>query len=289
MRRSIRFLVAALVALSVSVPVALAGAEPATGGSAREPALAGLARAKGPGAPARTEVAASPARTEVAASVSSNIQAAEQVAAAARADVTPAAEIVRVRAGHTVTLRARPSGPAVTEVAQATEFGSPQTLGVVRRQGRWLGVTTAALPNGSLGWVDRRDPGLAIERTRWSIHADVSSRKIFLRRDGRTVRWLDVAVGRPEAPTPTGRFAVTDKLSGGRFGPYYGCCVLAISATQPNTPPGWTGGNRMAIHGTSDPSSIGAAASAGCLRAADGDLQVLMDRVPLGTPVVIRP
>lgn len=280
MRRSIRFLVAALVALSVSVPVALAGAESATGGSAREPALAAPARAAGPDAPTRTEVVAS---------VTSNVQAAKQVAAAARVDATPAAEVVRVRAGHTVTLRARPNGPPAAEVAQATEFGSPQTLGVVRRHGRWLGVTTPSLPNGSLGWVHSRDPGLTLERTRWSIHADVSSRKIFLRRDGRTVRRLAVAVGRPEAPTPTGRFAVTDKLSGGRFGPYYGCCVLAISATQPNTPPSWTGGNRMAIHGTSDPSSIGAAASAGCLRAAEGDLQVLMDRVPLGTPVVIRP
>jgi lipoprotein-anchoring transpeptidase ErfK/SrfK len=44
----------------------------------------------------------------------------------------------------------------------------------------------------------------------------------------------------------------------------------------------------MAIHGTSDPASIGAASSAGCLRAADGDLELLMDRVPAGTPVVIR-
>jgi lipoprotein-anchoring transpeptidase ErfK/SrfK len=277
MRRSIRLLVAALVALSVSVPVALAGAESATGGAARESARA-----------TSTE-SSSPRRAEAATSVASNIEAAQQAVAAARADAAPPAEIVRVRPGHEVALRTRPGGPTAVALADATEFGSVQTLGVVRRQGRWLGVTSARLPNGNLGWVDGRDPGLALERTRWSILADVSSRRILLRRDGRTVRRLDVAVGRPEAPTPTGRFAVTDKLSGGRFGPYYGCCVLAISATQPNTPPGWTGGNRMAIHGTSDPSSIGAAASAGCLRAADGDLQVLMDRVPLGTPVAIRP
>jgi lipoprotein-anchoring transpeptidase ErfK/SrfK len=279
MRRSIRFLVTALVVVSASVPVALAGAEPATGGSAQAAAAA----------PARTAELSAQTRAAVAESVAANVRAAEQVAAAARADAIPPAEIVRVRPGHTVTLRARPHGPARAEVTQATEFGSPQTLGVVRRQGRWLGVTTAALPNGSVGWVHSRDPGLTLQRTRWSIHADVSRRRIVLRRDGRTVRRLDVAVGRPGTPTPTGRFAVTDKLSGGRFSPYYGCCVLAISATQPHTPPGWTGGNRMAIHGTSDPGSIGTAASAGCLRAADGDLQVLMDRAPLGTPVVVTP
>jgi lipoprotein-anchoring transpeptidase ErfK/SrfK len=279
MRRSIRFLAAALVTVAASVPVALAGAEPATGGSAQAVAAA----------PARTAELSAQTRAAATESIAASIRAAEQVAAAARADAMPPAEIVRVRPGRTLTLRARPHGAARAEVTHATEFGSPQTLGVVRRQGRWLGVTTAALPNGSVGWVHSRDPALTLRRTRWSIHADVSRRRIVLRRDGRTVRRLDVAVGRPGSPTPTGRFAITDKLSGGRFSPYYGCCVLAISATQPHTPPGWTGGNRMAIHGTSDPGSIGTDASAGCLRAADDDLQVLMDRAPLGTPVVVTP
>jgi lipoprotein-anchoring transpeptidase ErfK/SrfK len=36
------------------------------------------------------------------------------------------------------------------------------------------------------------------------------------------------------------------------------------------------------------PVAIGAAASAGCLRASDADLRALMRRVPLGTPVFIR-
>ena len=273
MRRSIRFLVAAVAAVSVSVPVALAGAESATGGAVREPAIG----------------ASAPAIAQPGDSVAAKVHAAEQALAAARAAATPPAEIARVRPGRTVALRARPNGRTRLNVGATTEFGSPQALGVVRRRGAWLGVTTAALPNGSLGWVHRRDAGLALARTRWSIHADVSRRRIVLRRDGRTVRRLAVAVGRPGSPTPVGRFAVTDKLHGGRFGPYYGCCVLAISATQPKTPPGWTGGNRMAIHGTDDPGSIGAAASAGCLRAADGDLRYLIDRVPLGTPVVIRP
>lgn len=195
---------------------------------------------------------------------------------------------MRVAPGATIALRSRPNGPVALRVGDSTEFGSAQRLGVVRRHGRWLGVTAAALPDGTLGWVDRRSAGARVERTRWAIHADVSSRTVVLRRSGRAVKRLRVAVGRPGSPTPIGRFAVTDKLAGGNYGPYYGCCILALSATQPNTPPGWTGGNRMAIHGTNDPSSIGAAASAGCLRAADDDLAFLITRVPTGTPVVIR-
>jgi lipoprotein-anchoring transpeptidase ErfK/SrfK len=199
----------------------------------------------------------------------------------------PPSLIVRIDSGATVTLRARPRGRTVLRVGDRTEFGSRQRFGVVRRRGPWLAVTTPALPNGTLGWVHRRSDAVGVERTRWAIHADISNRTVVLRRGGRPVRRLSVAVGRPGSPTPTGRFAVTDKLSGGNYGPYYGCCILALSATQPNTPPGWTGGNRMAIHGTSDPSSIGAAASAGCLRASDSDLRLLMSRVPVGTPVVI--
>jgi lipoprotein-anchoring transpeptidase ErfK/SrfK len=100
---------------------------------------------------------------------------------------------------------------------------------------------------------------------------------------------VHVGIGRPGSPTPTGRFAVTDKLSGAPYGTVYGCCILALSAHQPNLPAGWKGGDRMAIHGTSDPASIGAPSSAGCLRAGDGDLRYLMRRLPLGTPVFIHP
>ena len=99
---------------------------------------------------------------------------------------------------------------------------------------------------------------------------------------------MNVAIGRPGSPTPTGRFAVTDKLPGSRFGAYYGCCILALNGFQENLPPGWQGGNRIAIHGTDSPDTIGAAASAGCLRAADAPLDTLMRRMPLGAPVFVR-
>jgi lipoprotein-anchoring transpeptidase ErfK/SrfK len=251
-RRSTRLLAIALPVALATVPVALAGADSATGG------------------PERGVV-----RSDAASIVPTAIE-------------PPPAQVVRVDAGASVALHTRPGGPVALRAGDKTQFGSSQRLGVVRHRGRWLGVTTPDLPNGKLGWVDRHSAAVQVERTRWSIHADVSDRTVVLRRSGKPVRRLSVAVGRPGSSTPTGRFAVTDKLSGGNYGPYYGCCILALSATQPNTPPGWTGGNRMAIHGTSDPASIGAASSAGCLRAADSDLELLMSRVPVGTPVVIR-
>ncbi|HEX2071091.1 MAG TPA: L,D-transpeptidase [Thermoleophilaceae bacterium] len=275
MRRSTRLLAVALPVALATVPVALAGADSASGD--RDANATPVAQDPPVDVGAATSVAAS---TKAAASV-----AAEALAEAR----TPApAAIVGVAPGRTIALRVRPGGPIALRVGDTTGLGSKQRLGVVRRAGRWLGVTTPELPNGTLGWVERRSPAIEVRRTSWSIVADLSRRTVVLRRAGKRVRRLSVAVGRPDSPTPTGRFAVTDKLSGGDYGPYYGCCILALSATQPNTPSGWTGGDRMAIHGTSDPGSIGAAASAGCLRAADGDLRFLIGRVPLGTPVTIR-
>jgi hypothetical protein len=207
----------------------------------------------------------------------------------------PARPQPRVRGIHriavldgSVPLRTRPNGPVLARASAHTEFGGTRVLSVAARRGPWLGVVATELPNGRLAWVNRRSPALHMRRTAYSLHADLSGRWLELRRHGRRVRRITVAVGRPGSETPTGRFAVTDKLNGRSFGPYYGCCVLALSGHQPKLPAGWSGGNRLAIHGTDSPGTIGAAASAGCLRAADADLEVLMRRVPVGTPVFIR-
>jgi hypothetical protein len=189
---------------------------------------------------------------------------------------------------ETVPLRTRPNGRVIGRAGARTEFGSARALSVAARRGPWLGVVATELPNGRLAWVHRRNRELALRRTAYSLHADLSGRRLELRKGGRRVRRLPVAIGRPGSETPTGRFAVTDKLSGSAYGPYYGCCILALNGHQPRLPAGWRGGDRLAVHGTDSPATIGAAASAGCLRAADAGLRFLMRRVPLGTPVFIR-
>jgi L,D-transpeptidase catalytic domain len=199
------------------------------------------------------------------------------------------------RRGHAVAivrrpvpLRARPNGRVVARAQKRTEFGGARVMSIAAQRGPWLGVVTPELPNGRLAWVHIENRGLDFRRHPLSLHADLSGRWLELRRAGRPVKRITVAIGRAGSETPTGRFAVTDKLSGSSYGPYYGCCILALNGEQPKLPAGWQGGDRLAIHGTDSPSTIGAAASAGCLRAGDADLQVLMRRVPLGTPVFIR-
>ena len=198
----------------------------------------------------------------------------------------PAAHLL-VRVRQPVSVLARPGGAPLATLGQTTVFGSARVLSVVGRSGRWLHVSTTDLPSARNGWLDSSTPGLTIRSTQLSIVISLHDRTLELRRGDEVLHTMTVGVGAPASPTPTGRFAVTDKLPGTSFSPVYGCCVLALSARQTRLPAGWQGGDRIAIHGTNVPSSIGAAVSSGCVHAADGDLRYLMARVPLGTPVTI--
>jgi hypothetical protein len=195
--------------------------------------------------------------------------------------------VVWIRKGAKVEIRTEPGGggEVAKRVGRRTEFGSPSVFGVVRRSGDWAAVMTPYLPNGQLGWV-RLDPRrLDSGRTNRSIVVDLSERRAELRNRDEVEKSFVVTVGAPGAETPTGRFAVTDTFRG-KLNPAYGCCAVAITATQPHLPSGWLGGNRIAFHGTSGP--LGVAASHGCVRAADSDVNTLVNKVPLGTPVFIR-
>jgi len=191
----------------------------------------------------------------------------------------------RVPAGRRVALRARPEGRVLATVASRTEFGSPQTLAVAFRKGDWIAVRSPQLGNRRVGWV--RAKPLRLLRRPDELVVDLSKRELTVRDTNGVDRRISVAVGAPDTPTPVGRFYVTDKLRGADFGSYYGCCILALSGRQPNLPKGWSGGDRLAIHGSPTP-TWGHAVSNGCLHASEPDLRYLMKTVPLGTAVRIH-
>jgi lipoprotein-anchoring transpeptidase ErfK/SrfK len=200
----------------------------------------------------------------------------------ARRDGQPVAVLTRATA-----LRAAPGGRRLAHLPRRTEFGTPTALAAVGARGGWLRVIASQLPNGRRGWIPSSAAGLT--PSPWRLRADLSQRLVTVYRDDRVVRRFAVAVGSPQTPTPTGRFAVTDKLSfiGGSYA--YGCCALALTGRQTHIEPGWRGGNRLAIHGTSAPATIGQAASFGCLRATDADVRWIVRNVYLGSLVEIVP
>jgi hypothetical protein len=198
----------------------------------------------------------------------------------------PSFPIATLVSGHRIALHTSPAGTVFKQVGDRTEFGSTRAFWIERVKGGWFGVPTPDLPNGRLAWIrdDRSD--LTISQTHFWITADLSAHRLQLHYANQLREQFPVTVGSKTSPTPLGSYAVTDGVNGGGLGPWYGCCILALSGHQNSLPPGWIGGDRIAIHGT--PGSVGGADSHGCLRASDPDMISLFARVPLGTPVFIH-
>jgi hypothetical protein len=209
------------------------------------------------------------------------------VAAAAHAAGPPhgSTSALAARPLHgSVVLRAHPGGKAVLRVGPRGPLGGPLVLGVVGVRGSWVEVTAEALPNGHYAWAEfGRD--VAIRPIQWTLRASLSRRLLYVLRDGRIVRTMRLGIGAASSPTPVGRFAVAEKLTGS-FGPALGTRILVLTARQPRLPAGWNTSITyyVAIHSGS---GRGSAVSAGCLHATRADMRYLMRRVPLGTAVQV--
>jgi lipoprotein-anchoring transpeptidase ErfK/SrfK len=186
---------------------------------------------------------------------------------------------------HATTLRATPAGRPVAHVGARTQFGSPAAFWVVDHVPGWLGVMSSQAGNNHVTWIAQSSASLS--RVTWKLEVSLGARRLTVLDGDKVVARYPVAVGEPGSPTPTGRFAVTDRLlTGDPEGPY-GCCILALTAHSPHAIQGWTGGTRIAIHSTPESSSIGEAASHGCVRVTLADGRWLLDHIPLGTPALI--
>ncbi|MHB1135824.1 MAG: L,D-transpeptidase family protein [Coriobacteriia bacterium] len=127
-----------------------------------------------------------------------------------------------------------------------------------------------------------------------AILVDISERKLYLYVGGAVSKTYGVAVGTPSHPTPRGEFEITLK----RYMPTWSNPGSAWAADMPQTigpgpsnPLGTRALNINApgirIHGTTADSSIGTAASHGCMRMHRWDVEDLYERVEVGTPVFI--
>lgn len=185
--------------------------------------------------------------------------------------------------------RPDPTGRLVGRAGTKTAYGGPTILPILKARGDWVAVVSPYRKNNKVAWtkVDTDARFVAVE---YSIAIRLSTRDIIVRKNGEVIRRFRAAIGQPTHPTPPGRYAVTDGLifNAKVRGPY-GCCALVLSARQTELPAHWTGGDRIAIHGTPNKESIGLAASLGCLRVGDEASRWLVRKVPAGTTVFVRP
>ncbi len=186
---------------------------------------------------------------------------------------------------HPTPLRRSPGGGTIARLTTRTSFGSPEAVWVVRQSGSWLGVISTQAGNGHIGWIAASATSLS--RVGWELKVRLSARRLTVLDYGKVAERYTIAVGAPLSPTPTGRFAVTDRLSTGDPSGPYGCCILALSAVAPHAIQGWDGGDRVAIHSTPETSSIGQDVSHGCMRLSLAEGRWLLNHIPLGTPTLI--
>ena len=184
------------------------------------------------------------------------------------------------------TLYKRPGGDVRIKLSARTEWGSPRIFGVVRRRGDWISVEAPELDNGEVAWMESR--GARLDCVHWAMRVNRKKRRLSVQHNGKTIRRFVIAVGRPGNATPVGRFSVTDKLRVTDPGSPYGCCVLALSGHQTHLPASWPGGDRLAVHATTDLTSLGQAASLGCVRVNSAQARWLIKTIPLGTPLFVK-
>jgi lipoprotein-anchoring transpeptidase ErfK/SrfK len=124
----------------------------------------------------------------------------------------------------------------------------------------------------------------AQEKVTRVIVVSLEDRKLALVENGEAVKIFPVAVGKPSTPSPTGTYTIERRVKNPTYH-HDGRTVLP----GPHNPVGtrWMGLSKAGygIHGTSEPKSIGKAASHGCIRMAKHDLEELYALVQVGDRV----
>jgi lipoprotein-anchoring transpeptidase ErfK/SrfK len=178
-----------------------------------------------------------------------------------------------------------PGGSATLTLGPTTSFGTTRVLLVEEERDGWVKVRLPVRPNHRSGWIPADQ--VAVEDLDVEVRVDLATRALTVHRGDLTLLSTPVAVGTAHNPTPTGTFFITDKLEtpdpNGAYGPF----ALGLSGYSETLTEFAGGDGQIGIHGTNDPTSIGADVSHGCIRVPNEIVVQLADLLPLGTPVHI--
>lgn len=128
----------------------------------------------------------------------------------------------------------------------------------------------------------------------------LSERKVYLiEHEGHAGEAFPVAIGRPQYPTPVGKFRINEMVENPDFVVFD---WNNPSKTKGRIPPGpnnplglrWIGfasahGWEIGFHGTQKTQLLGQAVSHGCVRMKNSDVVRVFSKVALGTTVIVEP
>jgi len=124
-------------------------------------------------------------------------------------------------------------------------------------------------------------------RLRRLVLVSIADRRLAVIEDGEVLAYFPVAVGAPVSPSPTGEFEIVNRVANPTY--YHDGVVMTASEDSP-VGTRWIGLNLKGygIHGTNAPRSIGRAASHGCIRLRNRDVERLYAMLRVGDVVEIR-
>lgn len=119
------------------------------------------------------------------------------------------------------------------------------------------------------------------------VLVSIADRKLAVIEDGNVIARFPVAVGAAASPSPTGEFQIISRVSNPTY--YHPGTVIPSGKDNP-VGTRWVGLSQKGygIHGTNAPRSVGHAASHGCIRLRNRDMERLFTLLRVGDVVEIR-
>ena len=172
-------------------------------------------------------------------------------------------------------------------VEPETILGTVTVLGVATAPvNGWVELMLPVRPNGTTGWA--RADHLSYYVADGLIVVDLDARELTYLVDGVEVLSTEVGVGSRHNETPPGEYFVTDVVTMSNPDSPWGPHALGLSARSETITEFNGGDGIIGIHGTNNPSSIGANISLGCIRLPNEMITALHGMVAIGTRVVIE-
>ncbi|HEX8099433.1 MAG TPA: L,D-transpeptidase family protein [Actinomycetota bacterium] len=149
----------------------------------------------------------------------------------------------------------------------------------------WLKVLLPVRPNGTAGYVPATD--VTVAKTFYRIKVVRNKFSLWFYQGCKLVRKYKVGIGAGETPTPVGDFYLQALYKLPVANSIYGTYAYALSGYS-DVITDWKFGGIIGLHGTNDPTgSIGHYVSHGCIRMRNQDIESLVKKLPLGTPIEI--
>ncbi|MGI9021685.1 MAG: L,D-transpeptidase [Acidimicrobiales bacterium] len=199
---------------------------------------------------------------------------------------TPSPTVVATAQVPSVAVFDAPDGPAAsTSFANPNEWDLPLVFRVEAVLPDWVKVMLSARPNGSTGWVRASD--VSISENDWRMQVELGSRRLTVWKGADVVREETVAIGKADAPSPTGDYYLTAMIPTGNDAGPYGPWAIGVSAFSDVYTSFAGGPGQVGLHGTNQPELLGDDVSNGCIRITNEAITALAEQVPPGAPIAI--